>query len=169
MNIRATLLEPAVHQIGNVGGGCAGARRRTQGTVSPLLPAVLAARLRSAPAAAAAQNGRPGTPQTYVNLLVDGIPFGDPQSGVVDRRMLPAFLVHRVGALRGPGSVPLGNRSTLDVRIARRVGRWPGRLDLLNVSVDRHEDAGFVPADLSGPVWPFYFPAQGFSARAGWN
>lgn len=64
-------------------------------------------------------------------------------------------------------AVPLGNRSTLDFRIARRAGRVTARFDLLNVTSDRYEEVGFVLPDFGGGVVPFYYPAPGVAVRAG--
>lgn len=62
---------------------------------------------------------------------------------------------------------PLRDRSTLDVRLAKRLRRFTARLDLLNVTNDRYEEVGFTLADFGGGVVPFFYPAQGFSIRAG--
>jgi outer membrane receptor protein involved in Fe transport len=62
---------------------------------------------------------------------------------------------------------PLRDRSTLDVRLAKRVRRVTARLDLLNVTDAEHEEVGFTLADFRGGIVPFYYPAQGFSIRAG--
>lgn len=62
---------------------------------------------------------------------------------------------------------PLRDRSTLDIRVAKRLRRFTARLDLLNVTNDRYEEVGFTLADFRGGVVPFYYPAQGFSIRAG--
>jgi outer membrane receptor protein involved in Fe transport len=63
--------------------------------------------------------------------------------------------------------VPLGGRSTIDVRVAKRFSRMTARLDLLNLTDDRYEEAGFVLADFQGGFVPFYYPAPGFTVRAG--
>lgn len=63
--------------------------------------------------------------------------------------------------------VPLGGRSTIDLRIARRFSRLTTRLDLLNITGDRYEEAGFILQDFQGASVPFYYPAPGFAVRAG--
>src|SRR5687768_6612896 len=45
----------------------------------------------------------------YVKVLVDGMPIGDVESGVVDWRGLPALAIDRIEALRGPASAPYGD------------------------------------------------------------
>ena len=62
--------------------------------------------------------------------------------------------------------VPLGDRSTLDIRITKRVARVITRVDLLNIANDRYEEVGLVLTDFRGSRVPFYYPAAGFTARA---
>ena len=47
----------------------------------------------------------------YVKLLVDGIPVGDAESGLIDWRMVPAMAIERVEAVRGPSSALYGDAS----------------------------------------------------------
>jgi outer membrane receptor protein involved in Fe transport len=64
-------------------------------------------------------------------------------------------------------SVPLGARSTIDLRVAKRFSRLTARLDLLNITRDRYEEVGFILQDFTGGSVPFYYPAPGFAVRAG--
>ena len=45
----------------------------------------------------------------YVKVLLDGVPLGDAESGVVDWRRVPAFAIARIEALRGPASAVYGD------------------------------------------------------------
>ena len=45
----------------------------------------------------------------YVQLLVDGAPVGDPESGLVEWSSIPAETIERVEYLRGPGSALYGD------------------------------------------------------------
>jgi outer membrane receptor protein involved in Fe transport len=63
--------------------------------------------------------------------------------------------------------VPLGGRSTIDVRVRKLWSRLAARLDLLNITNDRYEEVGFVLADFRGGAVPYYHPAPGFAMRAG--
>ena len=45
----------------------------------------------------------------YVKVLVDGMPIGDVESGVVDWRRLPVLAIDRIEALRGPASAAYGD------------------------------------------------------------
>jgi outer membrane receptor protein involved in Fe transport len=63
--------------------------------------------------------------------------------------------------------VPLGARSTIDLRVAKRFSRLTARLDLLNITGDRYEEAGFILQDFQGASVPFYYPAPGVAVRAG--
>lgn len=63
--------------------------------------------------------------------------------------------------------VPLGARSTIDLRVAKRFSRLTTRLDLLNITGDRYEEIGFILQDFRGGSVPFYYPAPGFAVRAG--
>jgi outer membrane cobalamin receptor len=45
----------------------------------------------------------------YVKVLVDGVPLGDVESGVVDWRRLPVFSIDRVEGVRGPASAAYGD------------------------------------------------------------
>ena len=96
-----------------------------------------------------------------MKLLIDGIPVSDAESGLVDWRMLPAFAIDRVEALRGRGSAVYG-----DLRIAKRVRALTARLDVLNVTGDRYAEAGFTLQDLRGAIVPFFDPAQGVTIKA---
>lgn len=63
--------------------------------------------------------------------------------------------------------VPLRNRSTLDVRAAKRFSRLRVHVDLLNVANAQYEEVGFVLPDFLGGLTPFFYPAPGFSATVG--
>ena len=63
--------------------------------------------------------------------------------------------------------VPLGARSTIDLRVAKRFSKLTTRLDLLNITRDRYEEVGFILQDFQGGSVPFYYPAPGFAVRAG--
>jgi len=55
----------------------------------------------------------------------------------------------------------------LDLRLAKGFGRWKARLDLLNVTNRNWEEIGLALPDARGELVPYYFPAAGFTARAG--
>jgi outer membrane receptor protein involved in Fe transport len=63
--------------------------------------------------------------------------------------------------------VPLGNRSTIDVRLAKRFSRMTARLDLLNLTNDQYEEAGVVLADFFGGSVPHFYPAPRRAFRFG--
>ena len=59
----------------------------------------------------------------YVQLLVDGVPVGDPESGLADWRRIRAADLERVEALRGPGSSLYGDTALGGVvQVFRRAG-----------------------------------------------
>lgn len=63
--------------------------------------------------------------------------------------------------------VPLRDRSSVDVRVAKKFARTALRVDLINVTDARYEEVGYVLADFAGRMVPFFYPAPGFAARAG--
>jgi outer membrane receptor protein involved in Fe transport len=72
------------------------------------------------------------------------------------------------GAFADDGNaVRLGRRSTLDVRVAKKFPRVTARVDLLNITNDRYEEVGYVVPDFRGALVPYFYPAPGFTARAG--
>jgi outer membrane receptor protein involved in Fe transport len=79
-----------------------------------------------------------------------------------------ALYTRTAGAYADDGSrVPLGARSTIDLRVAKRFSRLTTRLDLLNLTGDRYEEVGYILQDFRGESVPFYYPAPGFAVRAG--
>lgn len=87
---------------------------------------------------------------------------------------LPAGVTVYAGYVRTAGAfadddnrVRLDDRSTADIRIAKRVSRLRLLFDLLNVGDDRYEEVGYVLPDFRGVVVPYFYPAPGFSATAG--
>jgi outer membrane receptor protein involved in Fe transport len=88
--------------------------------------------------------------------------------------LLPSSTTVYAGYTRTSGAfadddnrVSLDGRSTIDVRIAKRVSRLRLRLDLMNVGADRYEEVGYVLPDFRGGVAPYFYPAPGFSTAAG--
>jgi hypothetical protein len=63
--------------------------------------------------------------------------------------------------------IPLDDAAVLDLRLAKGFGRWKARLDLLNVTNRNWEEIGLALPDGRGELVPYYFPAAGFTARAG--
>jgi len=63
--------------------------------------------------------------------------------------------------------IPLDDAAVLDLRLAKGFGRWKARLDLLNVTNRNWEEVGLALPDARGELVPYYFPAAGFTARAG--
>jgi outer membrane receptor for ferrienterochelin and colicin len=87
---------------------------------------------------------------------------------------LPARATVYAGYTRTSGAfaddenrVRLGGRSSIDVRLAKRISRVRMLIDLLNVGDDRYEEVGYVLPDFRGGVVPYFYPAPGFSATAG--
>ena len=78
------------------------------------LPDLLAEDVRFlSPVAFAPYDGRPvvsargffgGSEAEYVRLLIDGVPSGDVESGLIDWSRLPLAAIRRVEAARGPGA-----------------------------------------------------------------
>jgi vitamin B12 transporter len=107
----------------------------------------------------------------YVKLLVDGVPIGDAESGLIDWQTIPAAAIDRVEAMRGPASAVYGDASLGGVvqvftsgagtprgRITGDAGRFGHRL--LSASLRRpvHEFAVDVLAS--------YTASSGFRARS---
>jgi len=63
--------------------------------------------------------------------------------------------------------VPLGDRSTIDMRVSKRISRATATLDLINLAGDHYEEVGYVLADFRGGVVPYLYPAPGSAFRAG--
>jgi outer membrane receptor protein involved in Fe transport len=63
--------------------------------------------------------------------------------------------------------VHLGDRSTIDMRIAKKFSKTTVKLDLMNLTGNAYEEAGYVLSDFRGASVPYFYPAPGFSARAG--
>jgi outer membrane receptor protein involved in Fe transport len=79
-----------------------------------------------------------------------------------------AAYIHTSGAFADDDNrVALDGRSTLDVRIAKRVSRFRLLLDLHNIGADRYEEVGYVLTDFRGGAVPYFYPAPGFSVAAG--
>jgi outer membrane cobalamin receptor len=88
--------------------------------------------------------------------------------------LLPASATLYAGYTRTSGAfadddnrISLGGRSTIDVRIAKRISRLRLLVDLLNVGNDRYEEVGYVLPDFRGAVVLYLYPAPGFSIQAG--
>lgn len=81
---------------------------------------------------------------------------------------LHARYVRTAGAFADDANrVPLRDRSTLDMRIAKSFSTATARIDLINLTNDRYEEVGYVLSDFRGGMVPFLYPAPGFSFRAG--
>ena len=61
----------------------------------------------------------------------------------------------------------LRDRSTVDMRITKRIQRLTARVDLLNMTNDQYEEVGYVLSDFRGALAPYYYPGPGFAARGG--
>jgi len=79
-----------------------------------------------------------------------------------------ARYTHSAGAYADDDNqVPLGGRSTIDARVAKRFAKLVARLDVLNLNDDRYEEVGYVLPDFRGGRVPFFYPAPGTAIRAG--
>ncbi|HEX6160381.1 MAG TPA: TonB-dependent receptor, partial [Thermoanaerobaculia bacterium] len=87
----------------------------------------------------------------YVKLLVDGVPVGDPESGLVDWRRFRTADIERLEVLHGPGSAMYGDAALGGViQLFTREEAGRGELSLRGGTFDAREvDAGYV-ADLGG-------------------
>lgn len=63
--------------------------------------------------------------------------------------------------------IPLDDATVFDVRLEKRFRTLRAHADLLNVTDRRFEELGLALSDFSGEAVPYFYPAAGFSARAG--
>src|ERR1043165_6175814 len=100
----------------------------------------------------------------YVKVLVDGVPVGDPESGLADWRHLRADAIDRVEVLRGPASAlygdtalggvinvitrPAGGGDAADVRLGG--GSFGTRFVDANAHLANHATFSFFGADTDG-------------------
>jgi outer membrane cobalamin receptor len=81
----------------------------------------------------------------YVKLLVDGVPVGDPESGLVDWRRFRTADIERLEVLHGPGSALYGDAALGGVVQLFTRQEERGELSLRGGSYDGREvDAGYV-------------------------
>ncbi|HKR66547.1 MAG TPA: TonB-dependent receptor plug domain-containing protein [Thermoanaerobaculia bacterium] len=91
----------------------------------------------------------------YVQLLVDGVPVADAESGLADWRSIPLDDVDRIEILRGPGSSLFGDaaiggvvqvfraRSTRAQWTAGSPSSWQGEVSLPSFGFRATQDEGF--------------------------
>ena len=108
----------------------------------------------------------------YVKLLVDGIPVGDAESGLIDWRMVPAMAIERVEAVRGPSSALYGDASLggvvqvftgADDTRRGRIAADAGRLGHRFLSVAYRQPVSNFSLDLLAS----HSRADGYRARSG--